>query len=412
MSPTLRVELDNEVIAPYILFQIEAPSEVSILGSHPPAWFLPQTIRKSLATLGFCADFTMASAYPPPRSIPPSQDFDGNDGPWSSFYLEIGSPAQDVKVLISTAGYQTWTVVPQGCIASDPPDCATSRGGQFTPSQSSTWKYNNASVNGTFTLGLETNLDYSGNGDYGYDTIVLGYQGSNGPSLQQQTIAGIATKEFYLGIFGLNPRSTNFSTFDDPVPSYMATLKNRSMIPSLSWGYTAGNQYRLGTVLGSLTLGGFDSSRFIANDVTFAFNQVDERDLTVNIGSILMTTSNNSVDLLNNSIAAYIDSTIPYFYLPLDVCQRFEDAFGILWDNDVQAYLVNDTLHKYLQTQNATVTFSIGNATQSVNISLPYAAFDLIAEYPLVVNTTRYFPLMRATNESQYTLGRAFLQEA
>ncbi|CAD6594440.1 MAG: hypothetical protein ASARMPRED_009441 [Alectoria sarmentosa] len=354
----------------------------------------------------------MASSSPAPIVIPPSQDFDGNDGPWSSFYLEIGSPAQDVKVLISTAGYQTWAVVPQGCIASDPPDCATSRGGHFIPSQSSTWNYNNESVNGTFTLGLETNLGYSGNGDYGYDTIVLGYQGSNGPSLQQQTIAGIATKEFYLGIFGLNPRSTNFSTLDDPIPSYMANMKNRSMIPSLSWGYTAGNQYRLGTVLGSLTLGGFDSSRFVANDVTFAFNQVDERDLTVDIESIVMTTSNNSVHLLNNSIAAYVDSTIPYFYLPLEVCQHFEHAFGILWDNDVQAYLVNDSLHKSLHAQNATVTFSIGNTTQSVKISLPYAAFDLIAEYPLVTNTTRYFPLMPATNESQYTLGRAFLQEA
>lgn len=114
---------------------------------------------------------------------------------------------------------------------------------------------------------------------------------------------------------------------------------------------------------------------------------MDERDLTVEIKSILMTASNNSVDLLNNSISAYIDSTVPYFYL------------------------VNDTLHEYLQAQNATVVFSISNTTQSVNISLPYAAFDLIAEYPLVSNTTRYFPLMRATNESQYTLGRAFLQE-
>lgn len=354
----------------------------------------------------------MATSFPTPIAIPPSQDFDGNDGPWSSFYLEIGSPAQDVKVFISTAGYQTWAVVSQGCTAFDPSDCAMLRGGLFVPSQSSTWVYNNGSLNGTFTLGLETKLDYSGNGDYGYDTVVLGYQGSNGPSLQRQIVAGIATEEFYLGIFGLNPRPSNFSTLDDPVPSYMASLKNRSMIPSLSWAYTAGNQYRLGTVLGSLTLGGFDSSRFVANDVTFAFNQVDERDLTVQIESIVMTTGNTTVYLLNHSIAAYIDSTIPYCYLPLDVCQQFEDAFGLSWDNDVQAYLVNDTLHDHLQAQNATVTFSVGNATQSVNVSLPYAAFDLIAEYPLVTNTTRYFPLVRATNESQYTLGRTFLQEA
>lgn len=354
----------------------------------------------------------MASSPPAPLVIPPSQDFDGNDGPWSSFYLQIGSPPQYVKVFISTAGYQTWAVLPQGCLVYDPPDCVTSRGGQFIPSQSSTWKYNNANVNGTFTLGLETDLDYSGSGNFGYDTIVLGYQGSNGPALQQQIIAGIATKEFFLGIFGLNPRSTNFSTIDNSVPSYMATLKSRSLIPSLSWAYTAGNQYRPGTALGSLTLGGYDSSRFLTNNVTFAFNEVDDRDLTVNIDNILMTTSNGNVSLLNESIAAYVDSTIPYFYLPSDVCQQFEESFRLRWDDDVQAYLVDDSLHDSLQAQNATVTFTIGNAKQSVNISMPYAAFDLVAKYPLITNTTRYFPLMRATNQSQYTLGRAFLQEA
>jgi hypothetical protein len=49
---------------------------------------------------------------------------------------------------------------------------------------------------------------------------------------------------------------------------------------------------------------------------------------------------------------------------------------------------------------------------QNVNITFPYAAFDLTASSPLVDNTTRFFPLKRAVNESQYTLGRAFFQEA
>ncbi|RAL66809.1 hypothetical protein DID88_007592 [Monilinia fructigena] len=47
-----------------------------------------------------------------------------------------------------------------------------------------------------------------------------------------------------------------------------------------------------------------------------------------------------------------------------------------------------------------------------VNITLPYAAFDWWAEYPLVQNATRYFPLKRASDSSQITLGRVFLQEA
>lgn len=190
------------------------------------------------------------------------------------------------------------------------------------------------------------------------------------------------------------------------------------MIPSLSWGYTAGNQYRLNKVLGSLTLGGYDASRFIPNSLTIPFNQQDIRDLTVNINAISVAFENGSQrsDLLQSKIAAFVDSTIPYIYLSVEVCKKFEDAFGIVWNEKVQAYLVNDTLHDSLVAQNASVIFSISNSTSgsgtSVDITLPYAAFDLVAEYPLVRNTTRYFPLMRATNESQHTLGRTFLQEA
>lgn len=45
------------------------------------------------------------------------------------------------------------------------------------------------------------------------------------------------------------------------------------MIPSLSWAYTAGNQYRLNKVLGSLTLGGYDRSKSEPNSLNVAFNE-------------------------------------------------------------------------------------------------------------------------------------------
>lgn len=41
----------------------------------------------------------------------------------------------------------------------------------------------------------------------------------------------------------------------------------------MSWAYTAGSQYRLNKVLGSLTLGGYDYSRFIPNNLQIAFNE-------------------------------------------------------------------------------------------------------------------------------------------
>jgi hypothetical protein len=61
------------------------------------------------------------------------------------------------------------------------------------------------------------------------------------------------------------------------------------------------------------------------------------------------------------------------------------------------------------------VNFTIGNTISggdTINVTLPYASFDLQAEYPFVSNSSRYFPLQRAANDTQYTLGRVFLQEA
>ncbi|KAI4192991.1 MAG: hypothetical protein LQ348_003004 [Seirophora lacunosa] len=376
---------------------------------------------------------------PAPIVVPASQNFEGNDGPWSSFTVRIGTPAQVVNIFVSTASYQTWAVAPQGCTSSDPAACSDARGGIFNRNQSTTWTPNSPLPNATntFALSLEENLEgYTGAGEYGFDTVALGWEGSGGPSLNDQIVAGIATKAFYFGLFGtsrvhhvrlsdsaedyvgLNPRPSNFTDYTNPTPSYLSSLKSQNMIPSLSWAYTAGNQYRLNGVLGSLTLGGYDTSRFVPNNLTIPFNERDIRDLTVNINAISMVSADGGQpsNLLPNSIAAYVDSTIPWIYLPVEACKRFEDAFGITWSEQMQGYPVNNTLHESLTTHNASVIFTLSNSISgsgpSVDITLPYAAFDLVMEPPFVRNSTRYFPLARAANESQYTLGRAFLQEA
>lgn len=52
---------------------------------------------------------------------------------------------------------------------------------------------------GIFALAIETNLNLSGNGLYGYDKVALSYLGSSVPSLGHQVVAGIATEDFYMG---------------------------------------------------------------------------------------------------------------------------------------------------------------------------------------------------------------------
>ena len=169
-------------------------------------------------------------------------------------------------------------------------------------------------------------------------------------------------------------------------------------------------------VLGSLTLGGYDASRFIPNELSFPLTGDNSNNPMVGILSITATgTLNNNTTLLSNDIAALVDTTLPFTRLPLSVCQVFEEAFGLVWNDTNQYYLVNDTIHQRLLSQKPNVTFELGNRTlgqTTVNITLPYAAFDLQASSPIFQNGTNYFPLQRALNSSQYTLGRAFFQEA
>ena len=172
---------------------------------------------------------------------------DGNDGPWSTFILGIGTPPQFVHVLISTTCPQPWAVHPDGCTPQDPPDCGSTRGGIFLANQSSTWR-----DAGFFELQQELNLGYTGNGDFGFDSIVLGVPGTSSGTyaLQHQLLAGIATKEFYVPTWGIAPRPTNLTTLNanDSYPSVLSNLRDEGKIPSLSYAYTAGAPYRKRTL--------------------------------------------------------------------------------------------------------------------------------------------------------------------
>lgn len=165
----------------------------------------------------------------------------------------------------------------------------------------------------------------------------------------------------------------------------------------------------LNEVLGSLTLGGYDKSKFTPSNTTFPFSTVDRGELSVQLQSV----SIGSVSLLPSPIPVYLDSSVSYLYLPEDACKLFETAFGLTWNDTAQLYFISETQRTLLHAQNPSVIFSLGETRPNqVNISLPYSAFDLTASWPLVPNATRYFPLKRANDSSQYTLGRVFFQEA
>ena len=133
----------------------------------------------------------------------------------------------------------------------------------------------------------------------------------------------------------------------------------------------------------------------------------------------------NSFTLLEAAEAALftIDSTTPYLWLPETVCSRFEKAFGLVYDESVRLYTFgsNSSMHQTLVTWNMTFEFIVADlpgSSKTVSLSLPYAAFDLQLSYPYpglnatdASSATNYFPLRKATNSTQFTIGRSFLQE-
>ncbi|KAJ4342862.1 hypothetical protein N0V95_006802 [Ascochyta clinopodiicola] len=366
---------------------------------------------------------------PVPYSVPPSQQFDGNDGSWSTFEISVGIPGQDFRVLPSTKSGVTYVIAPEGCsLPTDPTNCANMRGADifnsaqnpgFQVAQSTQW-----SAIGQYDVDLEDALNMTAEGLFGYDHVALGPAAVTSDtyvaSIDRQVVAAVADMDYYMGVLPLGTAESSFSSLSEPQKSLIWNLRNASQIPSLSYAYTAGAKYRLKSVFGSLVLGGYDSTRFTpnANDFSFTFSSDPSKLLTVGVDSILATnTLKGTFSLSSGAHFSVIDSTVAQLWLPTDICTQFEEAFGLTYDANTDLYLVNDTIHSNLTTLNPTVTLKLVNSLQDTstkytNIQLPYAAFDLQASYPFYTNATRYFPIRRAANDSQYVLGRTLLQEA
>ena len=337
---------------------------------------------------------------------------EGNDGSWSSLLISVGTPPKALRVFASTQVPETWVVLTQGCTTQDPSNCSDTRGGTFDMSASTTW-----SDKGVTALNAESSFGYSGNsdnGDYGLDTLAFGSSGAGGVSLKQQVVAGIATKDFYLGSLGLSSRAINATDPNHTQSAPISVLKAQSLIPSLGYGYTAGAWYRNATA--SLTLGGYDLSRMIPNELSFTFASDPDRKLQVALRSITTSDASSSA-LLPKGALALVDSTIPDIWLPIEACQAFEKAFdlGDSYDMIRNRYPINDTLHSALLKRNASITFELANELDggpTINITLPYAAFDVEIGPPWFENATRYFPLRQAGDSSKIILGRTVLQES
>ncbi|KAI0132238.1 aspartic peptidase domain-containing protein [Xylariales sp. AK1849] len=367
--------------------------------------------------------------------LEPSLKWYGIDGNWSAMGLFVGEPAQQVDVVVSTCLSEIWVVETGGCGTSAL--CTAARGNVYNISASNSW-----SPLGAWQLGLQY-LGLGGNGDYANETVVVFDSATRlQTALQKQVVGAINDTGYYTGFFGLGITPGRFGSAVAPSP-IAALVENDSVIPSHSYGYTAGAYYggQWGTPM-SLTLGGYDENRFIDHSTTFSLEPTTRlprilvRGITALVPSVDKAPtewSSPSLPLLsfNESVNALIDSSTPYLWLPAAVCDRFADALSLTWNETFGLYLFSDdAIFASFAEPDLSFTFTLSSIDNLdnlgrpldvpgvVNITVSANAFAQTLRYPFM-NAIEYgdaaipyFPLKRTDNGSQVIIGRSFLQEA
>lgn len=372
----------------------------------------------------------------PPLVLIASDVWAGNDGNWSTWSIKVGTSLQSFNILPSTSHGEIWVPGPQGCTASSAPLlCAASRGvGDFQGTQSLGFQENASSTweqigiyefiaGGDLFQTTETGL-------YGLDDVVIGEKNA---SMKQVTVAGVVTRDFWLGSFGMAQIQSEFPVRNGSLPTLLDGMKEGNLTPTASFGFAAGAAYseyryavfadvadaqRAESTPGGLIIGGYDQDSFQHPGVEILITNNETRSLVAHVRSIVASnTLNGTLSAMFDfpSLPMAIDSGVSQLWLPQRVCENLAEALGLTYDNSTELYLVNDTARTRLLELSPDFTFALAaNATShaTANIVLPYAAFDLEVGQPFYNTTRRYFPIRRAPNDNIYVLGRTFLQES
>ncbi|KAF2822378.1 acid protease [Ophiobolus disseminans] len=351
-----------------------------------------------------------------PLVVPPSGQWDGIDGPWSTFNLGVGKPIQSFRCVPGISDPVVMLPLEsQECKSTSTNQCRDRT--TFFSSRSSTWNETGfAEI--PFSVSLEPGFHEHTNGNpetavWGSENVYFGHNELRDLGVARQFVLEVPNIDFFVGVFGLAVGSVSATGVQRR--TLLEELYSASAIPSRSFSYTAGSAKKNTT--GSLILGGYDTSRFNESTTLFgALPSPQNTSLYVHIQSIFLSGSKPvswSSPIGSQPPSFRIDSVLPQIWLPLDACRIFEAALNLTWDDKLQLYLINDTTHANLVQEDPAISFSITNDPRGLfkNFTLPYSSFNLQLFPPLTTTKTYYFPLKRAIKHEQYLLGRAFLQE-
>ncbi|UPX11347.1 uncharacterized protein EKO05_0001953 [Ascochyta rabiei] len=340
----------------------------------------------------------------------------------TSFYVHVGTPPQYFHVLPSLNSQTVYVPRTGDCQSIPVTDCGTSRGAEVFASDSSPGFDVNASSTwqelGLYDLEPGTKFELDGTSLYGYEKAGISLIGGTNDNitLDQQAVGAYSTpsrlglSRLWLGRLGLSQVAMSKNEMEHPV-SFLHGLKDHGYIPSLSFGYQAGAAYRYDRTPGSLVLGGYDQSRRSNESIAVT----SATDVIVGVQGITASLRDGTITVLNTAIAAVLDTAVPELWLPFNDCDQIASVLNLTYHEDSGRYTLTTAAHNALQSIEGSLKFRIGagvRTSPAIIIEIPYKAFDLEASWPIFNTTTRYFPLRKTANRTQYALGRVFLQEA
>ncbi|KAI0409106.1 aspartic peptidase domain-containing protein [Xylaria palmicola] len=234
-----------------------------------------------------------------------------------------------------------------------------------------------------------------------------------------------------VGCMGIGAPDTVNQTFTlDSGPAINASLvpgwlNAQNKIPSNSFAMHIGSANP--PMPGSLYFGGYDQNRVVGDILT----ETDDYTKAISLSDIAITVvdgsspwdfeSKNGLLAANNDsistggIKVSVDGCSPYLTLPKSTCDAIADHLPVTYNKDLGLYIWQEDKPKYSQIVSSAstldFTFLAGSNTQHVTISVPFRHLNLTLTEPLVDSDQQYFPCFTGST-SQYTLGRAFLQDA
>ncbi|AMD18984.1 HBR083Cp [Eremothecium sinecaudum] len=322
-----------------------------------------------------------------------------NKQTYYSVDLHIGTPPQQVTVLVDTGSGDLW-VVGAGvyCGPNYSPTSLDCMGmGAFNTSSSSSWKGNNTEFSISYA-----DATYA-SGEWGVDTLRFGDLHVDGLTFAVANATNSSTAVLGIGLPGIESTNLNSRSLSDGY-----TYDNLPVMLKRD-GVIAKNAYSLFTNQltadsGSVLFGGVDHKKYSGQLLTLPIVNTYPGlpapvELAIALDGIGYSTDRSRQTIVSTSFAALLDSGTTFSYFPVRVAEVLADAVGARWSSRAGAFLGRCTP----ESNSAAFDFNFGGA----RISVPISNFILQTRQPGLCAFS-FFPHSR----SIIILGDVFLSSA